>query len=144
MHKNPFHIGIVTLLTVFVVLCLSVLSVLSVTSARQELQLAERSAAATQDYWAADKALCKQVNDLSRTYARGGLEAASLWAEENQAVLSPEGTVLTLSVTMNDQNDLVAVLSLEETVRVLSWRQVPTGTWEPDLSLPVWQGDAAA
>ena len=145
MHKNPIHIGAVTLMTVFVVLCLAVFSVLSLTSARQSLALAEKSAAAAADYWTADKALCDRVNDLSARYEAGGLSAALVWAEENDAVLeaTEEGTVITLSVTMNEQNDLAAVLSLEEGIRILSWRQVPTGTWEPDLSIPVWQGEAA-
>lgn len=130
---SPPAVGGTSLLVVFAVLCLTVFALLSLTTVQADVRLADASAQAVADYYAAD---CAAQEILARI--RNGER--------------PEGVTFSGSGLM--YADYVCPISdtQELQVRVLlrgvsgadyvieRWQAVPSQAWEPEEGVELWDG----
>ena len=118
----------VALLMAFAVLCLTVFALLSLTTVRADVRLADASVQAVSDYYAADRAAQTILARL-----RGG--------EMPEGVTSMGGNLYAYSCPVSDRQQLEVEVEVDGTAyRILRWQTVPTGEWESDGSLEVWDG----
>lgn len=138
---SPPAVGGTSLLVVFAVLCLTVFALLSLTTVQADVRLADASAKAVTDYYAAD---CQAQEILARlragevpegvTISDGGFvyddpEAGHLYADY----------AVPISETMELQVQVMLDPSWADYV-VAKWQAVPVGEWEPDEGIDVWDG----
>ena len=125
---SPPAVGGTALLMAFAVLCLTVFALLSLTTVRADVRLADASVQAVSDYYAADQAAQTILARL-----RGG--------EMPEGVTSAGGNLYTYSCPVSDRQQLEVEVEVEGAAyRILRWQTVPTGEWESDESLDVWDG----
>lgn len=141
---SPPPVGGVSLLVVFAVLCLTVFALLALTTVRADQRLADASAKAVSDYYAAD---CQAQEILARlrngecpegvTFSNGvwlyGVASSGsgpLWAD--YAVPISDTQELQVSVLLMGGADADYVIQ--------RWQAVPSGEWEIDESLDIWDG----
>lgn len=143
-RKQAPLVGLLTLLVIFVVLCLSIFAALSLKTARYHLTLAQRSAQAVTDYYAADSTCTKLSNQLYTLWQQGGSDQALA------AVIAPSGgtaqrqdgvLVLDWTCPIDDSRTLRVEVAAGETYTVRQWSIVSAGDWNADDSLPVWGGE---
>lgn len=132
-------IGASSLLAAFAVLCLVVFALLALSTVRADGRLSDASLQATKDYYAAD---CQAQEILARL--RNG---------ETPEGVSRYGTGLNYiawyadyAVPISDTQELQVTVLVEneatgDTWRVLRWQAAPTGEWEGDDSLHLWDGE---
>ena len=128
---SPPALGGSSLLTVFAVLCLTVFALLSLTTVQADGRLADASAKAVEDYYAAD---CAAQEILARL--RGGETPAEVTSY-------PEGSGArcTYTVPISDSQELdVEVIVDGENYEILRWQAQYTGEWETVESLDLWDG----
>ena len=128
--------GGISLLTVFAVLCLTVFALLSLSTVRADGRLAQASAQAVEDYYAAD---CAAQEILARL--RNG--ETPVEAESHGYDSWHRGMRYTYTVPISDTQELQVEVLVDRTDgswSVLRWQSVPVGEWEPDTSLTVWDG----
>ena len=124
---SPPAVGGIALLMAFAVLCLTVFALLSLTTVRADVRLADASVQAVSDY-SADQAAQTILARL-----RGG--------EMPEGVTSAGGNLYTYSCPVSDRQRLEVEVEVEGAAyRILRWQTVPTGEWESDESLDVWDG----
>jgi len=127
-------VGGISLLVVFAVLCLTVFALLALTTVQADTRLADASAKAVTDYYAAD---CRAQEILARL--RNG---------ERPEGVETAGAVASYTVPISDTQELQVEVLLDyllldmetDGYTVLRWQAMPAGEWEPDESLDVWDG----
>jgi len=129
----PPAVGGVSLLVVFAVLCLTVFALLSLTTVQADVRLADASAQAAADYYAAD------------------LEAQTILARLRNGE-RPEGVTFTGSgllraeytCRISDTQELQVSVILQgisgREYVIERWQAVPSAEWESDESLDLWDG----
>ena len=123
-----FALAAAVCLQAFAVLCLTVFALLSLTTVRADVRLADASVQAVSDYYAADRAAQTILARL-----RGG--------EMPEGVTSMGGNLYAYSCPVSDRQQLEVEVEVDGTAyRILRWLTVPTGEWESDGSLEVWDG----
>lgn len=131
---SPPAVGGISLLVVFAVLCLTVFALLSLTTVQADGRLADASARAVEDYYAAD---CAAQEILARL--RNGevpMEATSHLEDSWHT-----GTRYTYTVPISDTQELdVEVLVDGEDYEILRWQAQYTGEWEVVEDLDLWDG----
>lgn len=125
---SPPTLGGTSLLTVFAVLCLTIFALLSLATVQADRRLGDVSAQTVADYYAAD---CKAQETLARL--RNG--------ETPEGVTSADG-VFRYTCPISD----IQVLEVEVQVdggeyTILRWQAKPTGDWNADEQLQVWDGE---
>ena len=121
-------VGGSSLLVIFAVLCLTVFALLALTTARSNSRLSAHSAEAVTACYEAEA----EAEEL----------VARLRAGELPEGVSREGDLLSFSVTVSPTQALEVVLRQEGDRFTLVRRQlVSTTDWQPDNSLPVWNGE---
>lgn len=131
---SPPAVGGISLLVVFAVLCLTVFALLALTTVQADTRLADASAEAVTDYYAAD---CQAQEILARL--RNG---------EIPEGVEITGAVASCAVPISDTQELQIEVRLDRLLwgmetdgyTVLRWQAVPTGAWEADESIDVWDG----
>lgn len=124
---SPPAVGGVSLLVVFAVLCLTVFALLSLTTVRADVRLADASAQAVGNYYAAD---CQAQEILARL--RGG---------ELPDGVTLEVGVYSYTCPISDTQELqVEVLIDGAEYEILRWQAAAAGGWEIDEGLEVWDG----
>lgn len=119
-------VGAGSLLATFAVLCLVVFALLSLTTVQAEKRLADASAQAVADYYAAD---LRAEEIFARL--RGGEMPAGVVRQEN---------IYTYINTISEhQNLLVALEQTEDGWRVLRWQAVSLEDSAETETLPVWK-----
>ncbi|MCI8573671.1 MAG: hypothetical protein HFF89_04485 [Oscillibacter sp.] len=130
---SPPAVGGVSLLVVFAVLCLTVFALLSLTTVQADVRLADASAQAAADYYAAD------------------LEAQTILARLRNGE-RPEGVTFTGSgllraeytCRISDTQELQVSVILQgisgREYVIERWQAVPSAEWESDESLDLWDG----
>lgn len=130
---SPPAVGGVSLLVVFAVLCLMVFALLSLTTVQADVRLADASAQAAADYYAAD------------------LEAQTILARLRNGE-RPEGVTFTGSgllraeyaCRISDTQELQVSVILQgisgREYVIERWQAVPSAEWESDESLDLWDG----
>lgn len=134
---SPPAVGGSSLLVIFAVLCLTIFALLGLATVQANARLSDASAKAVEDYYAAD---CRAGEILARL--RNGDGAPS--DVEVRATLddAPDGqAVFAYTVPISDTQELrVEVALAGSDYRVLRWQAVPVGEWNPDDTLPIWDG----
>ena len=130
---SPPAVGGISLLVVFAVLCLTVFALLSLTTVQADVRLADASAQAAADYYAAD------------------LEAQTILARLRNGG-RPEGVTFTGSgllraeyaCRISDTQELQVSVILQgisgREYVIERWQAVPSAEWESDESLDLWDG----
>lgn len=136
---SPPAVGGISLLVVFAVLCLTVFALLALTTVQADTRLADASAKAVSDYYAAD---CKAQEILAWLRAGEIPEGVEMrdWPGYGVYTASYE-------VPISDTQELQVEVELTEEeadynwrYQVVRWQAVPTVEWEGDESLDVWDG----
>lgn len=119
-------VGAGSLLATFAVLCLVVFALLSLTTVQAEKRLADASAQAVADYYAAD---LRAEEIFARL--RGGEIPVEVTRQENRYTYK--------SIISEHQNLLVALEQTEDGWRVLRWQAVSREDSAETETLPVWK-----
>ena len=131
---SPPAVGGVSLLVAFAVLCLTVFALLSLTTVQADARLAEASARAVEEYYAAD---CAAQEILARL--RNG--ETPVEAESHSYDSWHRGTRYTYAVPISDSQELdVEVIVDGEEYEILRWQAQYTGEWETVEGLDLWDG----
>ncbi len=133
---SPPAVGGISLLVAFAVLCLTVFALLSLTTVQADVRLADASAQAVTDYYAAD---CAAQEILARL--RGGETPVEVTAHTEDSWHTPLMTRYTYEVPISDSQELqVEVLVNGEEYEILRWQAQYTGEWEIVENLDLWDG----
>lgn len=125
--------GGISLLTVFAVLCLTVFALLSLSTVRADGRLAQASAQAVEDYYAADRQAQAVLAKLRGGVAPAGISEVDVTVNEGvYSYVCPISEALELQVE-------VRLEGAEYTI--LRWQAAPIGEWEFDDSLELWDGE---
>ena len=141
---SPPAVGGTSLLVVFAVLCLTVFALLSLSTVRASQRLSETSAQAVADYYAAD---CQAQAVLAWLRTGGGQPEGLPGDFSVRTAISDYGdyseTTHSYACPISDTQELQVELTLDARGRytILRWQSVPTGDWEYDDSLTLWDGD---
>ena len=134
---SPPALGGSSLLVIFAVLALTVFALLSLSTVRADTRLADASAKAVEDYYAAD---CQAQEILARL--RNGERPEGVEEEE------PISNIFRYTVPISDTQELQVevwkysdVESEQGEYRILRWQAAPIGEWSPDEGLDLWVGE---
>lgn len=130
----PPALGGSSLLVIFAVLALTVFALLSLSTVRADVRLADASAKAVEDYYAAD---CKAQEILARIRMGGPVP-------EGVEVRGLDGyAILRYTVPISDTQELQVEIGqyADLSCEVLRWQAVPSGEWEFDEGFDVWTGE---
>lgn len=124
---SPPPVGGASLLAAFAVLCLTVFALLSLATVQADRRLADAAVRAVTDYYAAD---CQAQEILAR-----------LRAGERPEGVEQDGDVYRYACPISDVRELTVEVRVRGTdYAVLRWQAVPTGEWEEDEGLELWDG----
>ena len=125
---SPPAVGGISLLVAFAVLCLTVFALLSLTTVQADGRLADASAQAVEDYYAAD---CQAQEILAQLRAGGHPEGVTV-----------ENGVTKYSCPISDTQTLEVEVRLGSSgsYAILRWQAAPAGEWEADFGLDLWDG----
>lgn len=116
-----------SLLVIFAVLCLTVFALLTLSTVQADSRLADAGVQAVEDYYVADAA-------AEEIYARlrlGELPDGVSQSGENYTYVCPISQTQELKVSLrNDDGDWT----------VVQWQAVSIVVWQPEDSIPVWDG----
>lgn len=139
----PPALGGSSLLVAFAVLALTVFALLSLSTVRADVRLADASAQAVTDYYAAD---CAAQEILARLRNGETVEGVTVKTAKVDYIDRPGGLVRTCcyAVPISDTQELqveVVLYGYGADYEALRWQAVPIGEWEPDDHLDVWTGE---
>ncbi len=126
--KNRFPaIGASSLLVIFSVLCLVIFALLSVTTVQADQRLGDSMVTAVAGYYTADA------------------QAEQILSQLRRGVIGPDVTqengIYSYRCAVSDGQVLeVAVKITNDHYEILRWQLLPAGDWQPEDTLPVWQG----
>lgn len=133
----PPAVGGSSLLTVFAVLCLTVFALLALATVRADARLADASVQAVEGYYEADRAAQEILACL-----RSGAPLPEGCAVQTATESDYKGTLFSYICPISDTQQLEVEVVVEEDggYTVLRWQARPTGEWEGDDSLNLWDG----
>lgn len=125
---SPPAVGGVSLLVVFAVLCLTIFALLSLTTVRADSRLADASAQAVLDYYAADR----EAQEILARLRSGELPEG----------VSAMGETYSYACPITDSQDLeVEVeLHLDGSYTILRWQAAASGGFDLDGGMMIWDG----
>lgn len=133
-------VGGVTIVMIFSVLCLTIFAVLSLITARNELSLAQKSADAVTNYYAADSRAIEIMDAIAASY--DGINFNT--PEDIDLIYYVDGgeDFLSYSVPVDDRQNLRVLLKDDNgEVSVILWQVEENGAWTADEFMHVWDGD---
>ena len=136
------HVGSASIIMIFAVLCLTVFSTLSYVTANQEQKLAEKSARAIEQYYAADWQ-CEAYYEEIYNLLKAGVAASELPQHLDVDVTS-EGTAdrIAYVVDVDERQQLQVQLIAENGVlRTETWAVTVKKQHEYNDELAVWDGE---
>ena len=131
---SPPPVGGVSLLVVFAVLCLTIFALLSLTTVQADVRLADASAQAVEDYYAADL-------EAQRVFACLRMDAGVPVNVELTEGEGAEGSMVArYAVPLSDTQALQVELAYQADAgwTVLRWQAAPLGEWESDETIELW------
>ena len=131
---SPPAVGGVSLLVVFAVLCLTVFALLALTTVQADTRLADASAKAVADYYAAD---CQAQEILARL--RNGERPEGV--EFSGSGLLHAQYVVPISDTQELQVSVILKGTADQEYVIERWQAAPSVEWESDESLDLWDGN---
>lgn len=129
---SPPAVGGISLLVVFAVLCLTVFALLALTTVQADVRLADASAQAVEDYYAAD---CRAQELLARV--RNGETPEEVELEKENGVTSVR---YACPISDGQELQVEARVNWDGSYCVLRWQAAATREWESDESLNLWDG----
>lgn len=132
---SPPALGGSSLLVVFAVLALTVFALLSLSTVRADMRLADASAQAVKDYYAAD---CQAQEILARL--RNGERPEGV--EFSGSGLLYADYAVPISETQELRVQVLLKGLADADYLVLSWKAVPIGERDYDTGLDLWDGSA--
>lgn len=129
---SPPAVGGISLLVVFAVLCLTVFALLALTTVQADVRLADASAQAVEDYYAAD---CRAQEILARV--RNGETPENVEMERVDGVTSVR---YACPISETQELQVEARVNWDGSYTILRWQAVATQEWESDESLNLWDG----
>ena len=128
---SPPAVGGVSLLVVFAVLCLTIFALLSLTTVQADVRLADATAQAVSDYYAAD---CQAQELLARL--RSGERPAGV------KFYGSDGTYAQYTCPISETQQLQVLVRIGENGAwtVLQWQAGRSEEWAPDEGLGGWDG----
>ena len=135
---SPPAVGGISLLVAFAVLCLTVFALLSLTTVQADGRLADASAQAVEEYYDAD---CRAQEILARL--RNGETPVEVTSHLEDSWHDPGMTRYTYEVPISDTQELQVEVLVDEVgsgYSVQRWQAAPTGEWEIEESLELWDG----
>lgn len=161
--KSGANIGSASLILIFIVLCLGTFGLLSLTSAKNDLDLAERNAAAVAGYYQADASgeefrmevdrLAKEAAGQSRKTPEDYLaEALESSGQESSGISGitkgflPEEKSAWAEIGMDNGQALSIKIRVETeegpgSTSVRQWMVYNREEYEIDQDMPVWSGE---
>ena len=138
---SPPAVGGISLLVVFAVLCLTVFALLSLATVQADGRLGDASARAVEDYYAAD-CTAQAVLAWLRTGERGDAVPEDLTVSTTFADYGGRfEEVRAFTVPISDTQELQVEVRVDGAdYEILRWQAVPTGGWDLDGGLDVWDG----
>ena len=140
---SPPAVGGISLLVAFAVLCLTVFALLALTTVQADTRLADASAQAVADYYAAD---CRAQEILARLRSGErpeGVEIADRLGGHYTARYTVSiSDTQELQVEVELMEDGIEWADVDWRYQVVRWQAVPSGEWEGDESLDIWDGTA--
>lgn len=129
---SPPAVGGISLLVVFAVLCLTVFALLALTTVQADARLADASAKAVTDYYAAD---CQAQEILARL--RKGERP------EGVSVQGFDPVHASYTCPISDTQELQVSVRIQEdgSYTIVRWQAAPSAEWESDESLDIWDGN---
>lgn len=133
MRRSGGVSGAVSLVMIFCVMCLAVFSVLTLATADREAKLSEMAAGHAEEYYRADYSATVIAAALRNgSPLPADLDVDIVWDGDTASFLLPVGDSLGLDVAVSLRGG---------EYKVLRWRTVYTGSWEPDGFLELWDGN---
>lgn len=133
MKRGGSISGAVSLVMIFCVLCLAIFAVLTFATAQREQKLSLLNAQRATDYYEADAKATGIISDLL-----AGKEISIDCIKASDA----DGVRYSFSIPAGGEQELaVEVLISGSKYKILKWKTVFVGDWEPDYSLDVWDGE---
>lgn len=138
---SPPAVGGISLLVVFAVLCLTVFALLALTTVQADVRLADASAKAVEDYYAAD---CQAQEILARLRSGEtpeGVEIIDRLGEHYTARYAvPISDTQELQVEVEFLEDGAEWADAGWRYQVIRWQAAPADQWESDSSIEIWDG----
>lgn len=140
-HTPAIHVGSASIVMIFAVLCLTVFASLSLVTANHERKLAEKTAAAVQQYYAADWQ-CEAIYEEIYNTLQSGVDAAQLQIAGVQVETQNAITYLTYAVDIDSRQQLMVKLAVlpEGHIRTEQWL-VTAQAWDYAENINVWDGE---
>lgn len=124
---SPPALGGISLLAAFAILCLTVFALLSLSTVQADRRLADASAQAVADYYAADCQAQQILAQLRQGQRPEGVET--------------QGSLCRYTVPISETQQLSVAVQLDEgSYTILQWQAGPSGQWQADDSLDLWDG----
>ena len=120
-------IGGSSLLIIFAVLCLTVFALLGLSTVQANRKLSDTSLQAVTDYYAADR----QAEEI----------LAQLRTGEMPEGVTQNGDILSYTCPISSTQALIVEVRSGDW-EILRWQAMPTGQWEADESLDLWDGNS--
>ena len=136
------NVGSASIVMIFAVLCLTVFSTLSFVTANHERKLAEKSALAVQQYYAADWQCEEIYQQIVQCLQTGGgieqLEPLGVQIEQADGV-----QYLTYAADIDAEQQLQVCLAVwtDGSVQTKQWKVVAAREWEYKDEIAVWDGE---
>ena len=116
-----------SLLIIFAVLCLTVFALLGLSTVQANRRLSDTSLQAVTDYYAADR----QAEEI----------LAQLRTGEMPEGVTQNGDILSYTCPISSTQALIVEVRSGDW-EILRWQAMPTGQWEADESLDLWDGNS--
>lgn len=136
-RRKSLGVGSVSLILIFCVLCLTIFALLTLSSARSENALARKLAVSVENFYAADiEAL--EVCDELRAALSGGDMPDEVRDLKITYLDSEEGFIVGFAAPIDDNRSIsVTAEFADDGLEIVSWKEVASDEWQPDLGLPV-------
>lgn len=139
-RSSPPAIGGASLLVVFAVLCLTVFALLSLTTVQADVRIADASAKAVTDYYAADRK-AQEVLACLRTGAPTPEDVPVGWSNDLSGNWVERIYYYTIPITDRQDLEVEVAIGLDRAdYEILRWQAVSSGEWEIDETLDLWDG----
>jgi len=141
-RSTGVNVGSASIVMIFAVLCLTVFSTLSFVTANYERRLAEKSAQAVTQYYAADWQ-CEDIYQQIYNKLQNGVAADQLGIAGVQASQDATTTILSYTVPIDDEQALSVKLTVlpEGAIRTDQWCVTAIRQWEYNEQIQVWDGE---
>lgn len=135
------HVGSASIVLIFAVLCLTVFASLSLVTANHERKLAEKSAEAVRQYYAADWQ-CEEIYQQIYQQLQSGVAVSQLTVPHVKVRQEGATAYLSYAVALDERQQLAVQLAVlpDGRIQTEQW-QVLSQSWTYAEEIQVWDGE---